>query len=117
MLQCAFTNPTCTDNKSVEPAKSPHVEKVDNSHKPLEKLESGHKQLEKSESGHKLVEKTESEPKLTPVGVDSVTKPLDPGPTKVTIGSQTSMDHELQSDQIDSPPLSPPVATASGVSK
>lgn len=89
---------------------------MDNGHKPLEKLESEHKHLEKSESGHKLVEKTESDPKLTPVGVDSVTKPLDPGPTKVTIGSQTSMDHESQCDQVDSPPLSPPTTTASGVS-
>ena len=80
----------CTDNKLVEPFKPPSVEKMD----------SEHKLLEKSESGSKLA---------TPVGgVDSVTKPVDPGPAKVTIGSQTSMDCESQADHIDSPP---PVST------
>lgn len=97
---------SCTD-KSVETYKPP----------PVEKMDSGHKLLEKTESGHKLLEKTESEPKLTPVGVDSVIKPLDAGPTKVTIASQTSLECEPQSDHVDSPPpLSPPITTANMVS-
>ena len=102
---------------------------MDSTQKLQEKLESGHKQLEKSESGHKVLEKpenennkqlekSESEPKLTPVGVDSVIKPLDPAPDKITIGLQTSIDQESQSDHTDSPPppLTPPAATVSGVS-
>ena len=113
-------------HKQLEKSESGHkqLEKSENGHKQLEKSESGleksengHKQLEKSESGHKLLEKSESEPKLTPVGVDSVIKPLDSGPNKITIGLQTSIDHESQSDHTDSPPPStPPAATASGVS-
>lgn len=119
---CFNQLPSCTDNKPVEPSKPPSVEKMDNGHKQPEKLESWHKQLEKSDSGnklvdktengHKLLEKTESDSKLTSVGVDGVTKPLNPGPTKVTIGSQTSVDQESQYDQVDSPPLSPPSTTS-----
>ena len=116
---CFNQLPSCTDNKPVEPSKPPSVEKMDNGHKQPEKLESWHKQLEKSDSGnklvekmengHKLLEKTESDSKLTSVGVDGVTKPLDP---KATIGSQTSVDQESQYDQVDSPPLSPPSTTS-----
>ena len=93
------------------------MEKSESGHK-LEKSENGHKQLEKSENGHKQLEKSESEPKLTPVGVDSVVKPLDPGPTKIIVGLQASVDQESQSDHTDSPPppSTPPAATASGVS-
>jgi len=83
-----------TDNKTLEPFKPTPVEKMDSGHNKLQ---------EKSKLG-------------TPVGgVDSVTKPVDPGPAKVTIGSQTSMDCESQADQVDSPPPSPPTTT-SGVS-
>lgn len=70
-----------------------------------------------TDSEHKLLEKSESGSKLaTPIGgVDSVTKPVDPGSAKVTIASQTSMDCESQADHVDSPPPSSPTTT-SGVS-
>ena len=92
------------------------LEKSENGHKQLEKLESGHKQLEKSESGNKQMDKSDSHPKLTRVGAEIVVKPLDP--KTVTIGLQTSIDQESQSDHTDSPPPStPPAASVSGVSR
>ena len=89
------------------------LEKSENGHKQLEKLESGHKQLEKSESGNKQLDKSDSQ---TRVGAESVVKPLDPKTT--TIGLQTSIDQESQSDHTDSPPpLTPPAAMVSGLSR